>query len=375
MFVSCLGRALMSVGVLVVLLGATPPGPSVTIGDDALTPPVVAGPAGGSVLWTNRGTRQHEIVAIGGAFPSFSLAPEGTRSVPFMQPGRYPYLLDGAVKGTVLVVASGGGGAEGTGGGGQSPASRKDCVTIYRYDVRVAVHRERMPADPTDSTQVVGTVSDWKASWVAPLYVDRCTGMPLQITARSAEMSGNRGSPIYLRDGQFDRTFDWNDTTGIGPVPPCHFTYASHLPAQMYVTAQFGFSSAEEIIFNFFAGQDVPESAASKADRERALDAERAACDPKRLGISFYYTYIPKNGIPGIIGDNIGIIGDAALSLNFTMPPNSPVEASILDSLVAGKGFNYDTGMQLVQGGDFQSNSGRSPSRVRATVSFSRLEN
>src|ERR1700674_135251 len=110
MLVSCVGRALMSVGVLVVLLGATPPGPSVTIGDGALTPPVVTAPAGGSVLWTNRGTGQHEIVAIGGAFPSFSLAPEGTRSVPFMQPGRYPYLLDGAVIGTVFVIGSGGGG-------------------------------------------------------------------------------------------------------------------------------------------------------------------------------------------------------------------------------------------------------------------------
>lgn len=374
MFVNCVGRTLMSVGVLVVLLGATTSGPSVTIADGALTPPSVVVPAGGSVLWTNRGTRQHEIVAIGRAFPSFSMAPEGTRSVPFMQPGKYPYLLDGAVKGTVFVVGSGGGGTGGTGGGGQSPASRKDCVTIYRYDVRVAVHREVMPAD-----NAAGTVSDWKASWVAPLYLDRCAGMKLQITARSAEMSGNRGAPIYLRDGQFDRTFDWNDTTDIGQggVPPCHFTYASHLPARMFVTAQFGASSAnpKEIIFNFFAGQE-PESAASKADWALLVDAWRAACDPKRSGPTLgIYTYIPKDGISGIIGDKIGTIGDSHLALNFTMPPNSPVEASIIDSLVAGKGFNYDTGMQLFQGGILQSNYSKSASRVRATVSFSRLEN
>jgi hypothetical protein len=366
MFVSCVGRALMSAGVLVVLLGETTSGPSVTIADGALTPPVVAVPAGGSVLWTNRGTRQHEIVAIGRAFPSFNLAPEGTRSVPFMQPGKYPYLLDGAVKGTVFALgAGGGGGAEGTGGGGQSSASRTDCVTIYRYDVRVAVHREAMPAD-----NVVGTVSDWRASWVAPLYVDRCAGMKLLITARSAEMSGNRGWPIYLHDGQFDRTFDWNDTTRIGPVPPCHFTYASHVPAQMSVTARYGSLSAnpEEIDFDFLAGQDFADQAASKADFERAADAKHAACDPKRQGITFRYTSIPINGIPGMIGDN-GIIGDNQLHLHFTMPPNSPVEASILDSLRAGKGFNYDTGMQ-----PFQDGAGSS-SRVRATVSFSRLEN
>jgi hypothetical protein len=122
MFVRRVGRVLVCVGVLVVLLGATTSGP-VTIADGALTPPVGVVPAGGSVLWINRGTRQHAIVAVGGAFPPVSLAPGGARSVPFLKPGRYPYLLDGAVKGTVFVVGSGGGGGEGTGGGGQSSAS------------------------------------------------------------------------------------------------------------------------------------------------------------------------------------------------------------------------------------------------------------
>src|ERR1700692_4593937 len=180
MFVSCVGRALMSVGVLVVLLGATTSGPSVTIADGALTPPSVVVPAGGSVLWTNRGTRQHEIVAIGRAFPSFSLAPKGTRSVPFMKPGKYPYLLDGAVKGTVFVVGSGGGGGSGTGGqsgaGGQSSICRTmgdATLTIYRYDVRVAVHRESTPSD----SRAQRTVIDWKASWVAPMSMIRCGGI------------------------------------------------------------------------------------------------------------------------------------------------------------------------------------------------------
>ena len=260
-------------------------------------------------------------------------------------------------------------------------------MTIYRYDVRVAVHREAtMPSGVGRSGPVyegtIKTVSDWKASWVAPVYVDRCpgVGMPMLITARPAAMSGNRGYPISLHGGQFDRTFDWNDTTDIGQggVPPCHFTYASHLPARMSITVQFGGSSAnpEEIHFDFLADQDSPESAASKADRARALDAWRAACDPKRSGPTVgIYTYIPKNGIPGIIGDKIGTIGDSQLHLIFTMPPNSPVEASIIDSLLAGNGFNYDTEMQLFQGGILQSNYSKSSSRVRATVSFSRLEN
>jgi hypothetical protein len=51
------------------------------------------------------------------------------------------------------------------------------------------------------------------------------------------------------------------------------------------------------------------------------------------------------------------------------MPPNSQVDTPILDSLAAGKGFNYDTGMQL-----YQDKAGNS-SRVRAAVSFSHLDN
>jgi hypothetical protein len=63
------------------------------------------------------------------------------------------------------------------------------------------------------------------------------------------------------------------------------------------------------------------------------------------------------------------LIGDDQLHLTFAMPPNSPVDSPILDALAAGKGFNYDTGTQT-----YQDKAGYS-SLVRATVSFSRLEN
>jgi hypothetical protein len=391
MFVSRVARALMCVGVLVVLLGATPSGPSVTIADGALTPPVVAVLAGGSVLWTNQGTRQHEITAAGDAFPHFSLAPEGTRSVAFMKPGRYPYLLDGAVKGMVVVVVAGGGGGGpgGPGGGGQSSTPPPDCLTIYRYDVRVAVHREAtMPSGLGRSGPVyegtIKTVSDWKARWVAPVYLDRCAGVKLQITARPAAMSGNKGSPISLPGGQFDRTFDWNDTTKLTgytekltandttklyDVPPCHYTYASNVPAVMWVTALFGDLSAnpEHKSFDFLAGQDFSDQTASKADFEHQAEARRAACDLKRQGITFHYTTIGDAGMP-LDGFNGMIIGDNQLHLTFATPPNSPVDTPILDALAAGKGFNYDTGMQMYQ------DKGGTSSRVRATVSFSRLE-
>jgi hypothetical protein len=261
-------------------------------------------------------------------------------------------------------------------------------LTIYRYDVRVAVHREAtMPSGVGRSGPVyegtIKTVSDWKASWVAPVYVDRCpgVGMPMLITARPAAMSGNRGYPISLHGGQFDRTFDWNDTTKLTgytvkltandttklyDVPPCHYTYANHVPAVMWVTALSGDLSAnpEHKSFDFLAGLDSSDAAASKADIEREADAKHAACDDKRQGITYRYTSIGGTSMP-LNGFNGMLIGDDQLHLTFEMPPNSPVDAPILDALAAGKGFNYDTGMQT-----FQDTAGTS-SRVRATVSFS----
>jgi hypothetical protein len=160
-----------------------------------------------------------------------------------------------------------------------------NCLTIQRYDVRVTGHREAMPAD-----NVVGTVSDWKVSFVAPVYVDRCpgVGMPMLINARSAATSASRHTPNTLHGGQFDRTFDWNDTTKLEylgrEVPPCHVTYTSNVPAMMWVTALFGATTASPAgrSFDFLAGEDFSDEAAIKADFEREADAKHAACDDKR---------------------------------------------------------------------------------------------
>ena len=336
--------------------GAPSGGASVTVADGVLRPSGVAILAGGSVLWTNRGTRQHEIVAQRSAFPSFRLAPGAARSVAFMKPGQYPYLLDGAVKGMVVVVGPGGVGAGGTGGGGQPSASPTGCLTIYRYDVRIAVHREATYAGSAEQK----TVSDWKASWVAPVYVDRCPGLgfPMLITASPAAMSGNRGWPVLLHGGQFEGTYDLNE-------PGCHYTITINAPGVMAVAAIYTNTSQR---FDFLGGQDFDDEAISKANWDRENDARVAACGPHQPVRSANYTSIgdtsmPLNGFDGMM------IGDDQLHLTFAMPPNSPVDTPILDALAAGKGFNYDTGMQL-----YQDKIGTS-SRMRATVSFSRLEN
>ena len=178
---------------------------------------------------------------------------------------------------------------------------------------------------------------------------------------RRYEAEGHRSARRAIRR----RKFDWNDTTKqtgytdkvnandttkLYDVPPCHYTYASHVPARLSVTAQFGDLSAnpEHKSFDFLAGQDFSDQTASKADFEHAAEARRAACDLKREGIAFRYTSIGGTTMP-LNGFNGMLIGDNQLHLTFEMPPNSPVDAPILDGLVAGKGFNYDTGEQLYQ--------------------------
>lgn len=222
--------------------------------------------------------------------------------------------------------------------------------------MRIAVHREATYAGSAGET----TVSDWKASWVAPLYVDRCPGLglPMLISARPAAMSGNRSWPIYLHGGQFEGTYDLNE-------PGCHYTITINAPAFMAVAAIYGNTSQS---FDFLGGQDFDDKAISKANWDREDDARVAACGPHHTGRSSHYTSIGDTAMP-LDGFNGLIIGDDQLHLTFAMPPNSPVDAPILNSLAVGKGFNYDTGMQQYQ------DQGGTSSRMRATVSFSRLEN
>jgi len=339
--------------------GAPSGGASVTVADGVLTPSVVAILAGGSVLWTNRGTRQHEIVAQRSAFPSFRLAPGAARSVAFMKPGSYPYLLDGAVKGMVVVVGPGGVGAGETGGGGPPSASPPGCfLTIYRYDVRVAVHREAANAGTAEQK----TAIDWKASSVAPMSVVRCgRDVAINIPAVHDVMYAGPGRSDALHGGQFEATVDVNE-------PGCHYTYVTtKLSAFMWL--RVGHLVIGQTSFDFLGGQDFDDKATSSADFDREDEVRFATCGPHKFSRSRRYTTIGNAGMP-LDGFNGMIIGDDQLHLTFAMPPNSPViDAPILDSLAAGKGFNYDSGMQQYQ------EKGGTSSRMRATVSFSRLEN
>jgi hypothetical protein len=77
---------------------------SVAVTDSAIIPPSVTILTRGSVVWANKGSRPHKIVSFHGAFPDFELALGGAHRVLFLSPGVYPYIVDGAINGTVIVL-------------------------------------------------------------------------------------------------------------------------------------------------------------------------------------------------------------------------------------------------------------------------------
>ena len=85
--------------------GAQPPNVgTVTVTDSAIIPSSVTIRVGGSVLWANRGSRLHRIVSSSGAFSAFVLTSGHSHRVPFPRPGVYPYTVDGAINGAVVVI-------------------------------------------------------------------------------------------------------------------------------------------------------------------------------------------------------------------------------------------------------------------------------
>jgi plastocyanin len=207
-------------------------GAPVTITDSAVMPNTVVIPVGGSVLWTNGGTRSHEAVAFHAAFKSFSLPPANSKRVTFSRAGRYPYLVDGKTRGTVFVVVRYGAVEQPSGTGPHN------ChPTILHYDIDVAVHTDDKRTDPRQQG-MESSVIDWKAHWAnAAMSVDRCHG---GVTVLIPDVQ----QPWAIPDQDTNKliaadtkTFDWTDTTQFGQevVPPCHFTNVSTFRAGMFL--------------------------------------------------------------------------------------------------------------------------------------------
>ena len=211
---------------------------------------------------------------------------------------------------------------------------------IYRYDVRVAAHREAtIPGNGGISTT---TLSDWTASWVAPMSVERCGAVMITIAHTLPGVDA-------LHGGQSDITFTW--TQGA-----CHFSVARKFQAVMAI--QDGIS----VRFDGTAGSfDFLFEIEDRGGLNTALyEAKHQACDDSaQPAYHLNYDNATVNGVKVMVSDTNP-------TLFFAMPPRTPVGVAILSALASGKGFNFDTGEQVNPAGAISS-------RARATVSFSRL--
>jgi hypothetical protein len=181
-------------------------------------------------VWTNHGTRTHRIASNKGVLPTFafSLGPATSQRIPFTRTGRYPYSEDGAVQGTVVVVAAAGSPATPVGAVPEQEASSApvaDCrhPPIYYYDVRIKAQltldaQLRNGKGDTVPGSFKHTI-DWKAHWSKfPLTVAHCENY-VEFTAYNDT------------SGDFDYASTWNDTTQIFSdftVPACRFATSYH---------------------------------------------------------------------------------------------------------------------------------------------------
>lgn len=116
---------------------ATAQAAAVAVFDDRLEPRRVKVGVGERVNWINGGTRAHRVVSDRrGAWAPFTLQPRESRSVRFPRRGRFPYRVDGALRGVVVVVASGAGRRRGGGRGGDG-RGKDDGESVHRYSVVV----------------------------------------------------------------------------------------------------------------------------------------------------------------------------------------------------------------------------------------------
>jgi plastocyanin len=241
----------------------------VAITDSALSPVTVTIPVGGSVLWTNRGTSSHEVVAERGAFQTFRLAPSNSNRVSFALAGIFPYAVDGKIKGVVIVSAGSAIASPSTSPTGSS-AGPDNCghPTILHYDVRVTVHTDVTRTFPQPGV-LHGTqtsVIDWETHWAnVAMSVERCRGnLTILIPAGVFVTPAETARQSIAAD---TKTFNWMDnTTGAENVPPCHFTNVTTARAGMFLQGRLYADSGSD--FDFFAARPHEE----KAPREPFLE-------------------------------------------------------------------------------------------------------
>ena len=323
--------------------GAQPPKVgTVTVTDSAITPSAVTILAGGSVLWTNRGSRLHKIVSSRGAFNAFVLTTAHSHRVPFLRPGVYPYTVDAVTKGVVVVIA----GSAYVPPAAASSTGPENCghPKIYHYDIEVTVHRDEAHTfTPWHTPGTVGRVFDWNAKWShAPMSVELCRGKVrvLLPPGTSTSYGANEG----LAAGESTVKIAWNDASELivglpqdpsALVPLCHFTEVFGSPAKLAL-------DGDQFQFTFHAYR-VNTQAYPILGRggyvDKNCDHRRATGGPGEPGPAMVgSTFPPFHTIDGFDWS----LSDALLNLSVSSS-RAPMPFP-LNVLARGKGFDFRTG-------------------------------
>jgi plastocyanin len=315
--------------------GAQPPKVgTVTVTDSAITPSAVTIPAGGSVLWTNRGSRLHKIVSSRGAFSAFVVTSAHSHRVPFLHPGVYPYTLDAVTKGVVVVIA----GSAYVPPATASSTGPENCghPKIYHYDIEVTVHLdEARTFTPWHTPGTVRRVFDWQAKWShAPMSVERCSGRVRVLLPAGTHTS--YGEKEGLAAGESTVKIAWDDASELivglpqdpsAHVPPCHFTDVSASPATLAL-------DGDQSQFTFHAIRINPP--------EYPIDKN---CDHRRYTSGAHHVGLPpvSSDFPHTIdGLTFSFPNEELLNLYVSSPHASMPFP--LNALARGKGFDFRTG-------------------------------
>jgi plastocyanin len=323
--------------------GAQPPNlGTVTVTDSAITPSAVTILAGGSVLWTNRGSRPHKIVSSRGAFKAFELAPAHLHRVPFLRPGVYPYTVDAVTKGVVVVI---------TGSAYVPPAAAsstgpENCghPKIYHYDIELVVHRDETGTITPPSENAgpgVNKVFDWHAKWShAPMSVELCRGKVRILLPPGTSTSYGANEGLAADESTFKIAWDDKSKLDVGTsaapmlVPLCHFTEVSGSPAKLAL-------DGDQFEFTFHAYR-VNTQAYPILGRggyvDKNCDHRRATSGPGIPDVQVGSTHPPFHTIDGFDWS----LSDEALNLHVSSS-RAPTPFP-LNALVRGKGFDFRTG-------------------------------
>lgn len=299
----------------------------VKVGEAAPMPARLVIRVGGSVTWANTGKRAHRVASDTKAWPAFSLAPGNRRTIRFAKPGRYPYHVDGARKGLIIVtaVSSGPSGGNGSSGGKGSSASG---LVVERYAISVKLEAAAKGTDEngTAGVTVWSDKEQWSYSWLdVSLYVfPAASGRPVAIGGHAT-----RGVV------QASESFIFNDPPDIYHPTNC----TGSVSTQTYKDGDVALNDGGQGLASFVTD--------SESGTPRFADTVAQKVQSRCSGGSIAAVHIASRPepFPFTLPDKLKFdLNSPSFSVNWTTPTST--KELPLSDLAAGRSLDIESGKQ-----------------------------